>query len=98
IAEGRQSHVRQTIAATSDERLTPQLGLEVLDATAGLKQHRLIDEGQWRSEIAVFRERFCKRVRQPGRIDENVLNPDIDQMIEREGNQRLAKNRQERLW
>ena len=45
--------------------------------------------------VTIFRERFRKPFRQTMGVDENLLDADVDQMIERKGDQRFLENRDE---
>src|SRR4029077_2500670 len=56
IDQRLQPHVGQNVPAISDERLAAQIGLEVLDSAAGIKKHRLVDQCERSSRIAISRK------------------------------------------
>src|SRR5437588_85094 len=93
-----QPDVGQNIAAISNERFAAKLLLDVLDSAARVEQHRLIHEGQLAPRVTIFRKRSGKHFREPMGVDENFFDPEVDQVVERERDQRLLKDWDERLW
>src|SRR5450631_1658840 len=71
--------------------------LRVLDAAAGLEQIWFVNQFYRMAGINVSREEIFESVRELVSIDDERFHADVDQMIQRESNERLLENRNERL-
>jgi hypothetical protein len=89
--------VGQNIAAVNHEGFFPENAFDIFDSTPGFEQVRLMSERKGMTLVTVPREKFMKQVWQPVRVDHKGLHACRNQMIERKGNERLLKNRDERL-
>src|SRR5215475_2746840 len=92
-----QTNVGQNVAAIRDERPVSQFGFDVFDAAAGLEQDRLIDEVDRFPVVTVFRKCFGEFFRQSVGVYKNLVDAEVDQMIERESDERLLTNWDKRL-
>ena len=68
------------------------MGFHIFDAAAGFKQLRLVHKRDRAVFIAVRTEKALKRFGKFVCVDDELANPELDQMIERKRYQRLLKN------
>src|SRR5207302_8681861 len=83
IDQRLQRYVGQNIAAVSTKRFLSQLGFNVLDAAAGLEQNRFIYQHDWSIALSTFSNLRLESFGQAMSINNERLNPDVDQMIDR---------------
>src|ERR1022692_4385900 len=72
--------------------------LRVLDAAAGLEQVRFVNESARMTGINDSREKIFESLRELEGMDDERFHADVDQMIQRESNERFLANPDERLW
>src|SRR5688572_25656611 len=89
--------IGQEIAAVGEERGVPQQPLHILDPATCPQDLRLINELDRMSAIAPGGEQFLEQGGEMMRVDDERLHARGDEMIERESNERLLKDRDERL-
>ena len=69
----------------------------VFDPAAGFEQIRLVDERSGKSSVAALGKEILKQFRMPVRVYDESVHSHAYQMIQRESNERLLKDRNERL-
>src|SRR6266480_5693499 len=69
----------------------------VFDAAARFEQVRLVNERGGKASILARGKETLEQFRMPVRVDDESVYSHAYQMIERESNERLLKNRDERL-
>ena len=70
---------------------------DVFNPAAGLKQERLVHQPDGKTPIPLRRKSPLEFTRQMMRIHDKRLHPRSREMIKREADERLAKDRHERL-
>src|SRR5205814_393055 len=81
----------------SDERRGLQMRLDVFDSASSPEQFRFVHEPHWPIAISPVRECIRELLRQTVRVDDERFDAEVDQMIERERDERLLENGDERL-
>ena len=89
--------VRQNIAAVGQKRFAAEMIFRVFDAAARFEQVRLVNERGRKAGILVRGKETLEQVRMPVRVDDESVHSNAYQMIERESNERLLEDRDERL-
>src|SRR6266568_7636912 len=69
----------------------------VFDAAARFEQVRLVDERGGKASVVALGKETLEQFRMPVRVDDESVHSHAYQMIERESNERLLKDRDERL-
>ena len=92
-----QVDVGQNITAVDNERLATQRSFRVLDPATRLEEIGLVEQFHRRAGVCPVCEFALELLLQAMRVDDERLDPNAPQMIEREGDERLLKDRHERL-
>src|ERR1700757_948091 len=92
-----QRDVGQNIAAVNDEGFFSENAFDIFDSAASFQQIWLMSDRNGMATVSVLRKEFMKQVRQSMRVDDKGLHPCRNEMIERESDERLLKNRNKRL-
>ena len=92
-----QIDIRQNIAAIRQKRFGAEIAFRVLDATARFEEVRFVNESDGKPGILARGKEILEQLRMPVRVDKESVHSDAYQMVERESNERLLKNRDERL-
>ena len=71
--------------------------LDVFDPASRPKQFRFVHEPHWPIPISPVRERNRECLRQTVRVDDERFDAEVDQMIERESDERFLENRDKRF-
>ena len=71
--------------------------LRVFDAAACFQQVRFVNERSGKTCILARGKEMLEQFRMPVRVDDKSVHSHVYQMIERESNERLLKDRDERL-
>ena len=71
--------------------------LDVFDPASRPEQFRFVHEPHWSIPISLVRERIRELLRQTVRVDDGRFDAEVDQMIERESDERFLENRHKRL-
>src|SRR6266853_179774 len=69
----------------------------VFDAAARFEQVRLVDERGGKASVFALGKEILEQFRMPVRVDDESVHSHAYQMIQRESNERLLKDRDERL-
>ena len=69
----------------------------VLDAPACFEEVRLVNERGGKASVVALGKEILEQFRKPVRVDDESVHSHAYQMIERESNERLLKDRDERL-
>ena len=69
----------------------------VLDAPACFEQIRLVNERGRKASVVALGKEILEQLRMPVRVDDESVHSHAYQMIERESNERLLKDRDEGL-
>ena len=97
-SNGLEIDIRQKIAAVAEMKvLFAQQRLDILDSAARPEDFRFVNELDRMAAIVPLREEFLESRRAIMGVDDERLHPGRDEMIEREGDERLLKNRDKRL-
>ena len=97
VDQGLKVDIGENVAAVSDKRFCIELRFYILNAAAGLEEIWLMDQLDRMTAVTAPRKSPFKKLGQLVRVDDERLHAEIDQMIEREGDERLLKNRDEWL-
>jgi hypothetical protein len=89
--------VGQDIAAIRQKRFGAEMAFRVLDAAARFEEIRFVNESDGKPGILARGKEILEQLRMPVRVDNESVHSDAYQMIERESNERLLKDRDERL-
>src|SRR5436190_11357427 len=73
------------------------MSFRVFDATARFEQVRLVNERGGKAGVLARGKKMSEQFRMPMRVDDESVHSQAYQMIERESNERLLKDRDERL-
>src|SRR5215468_5117235 len=92
-----QLDVGQDIAAICQKRFAAEMAFRVLDAAARFEEVRFVNESDGEPRILARGKEILESRRGEVRVDNEAILSDPDQMVERESNEWLLKNRDERL-
>src|SRR5882757_1400944 len=89
--------VGQNIAAVGQKRFAAEMTFRVFDAAARFEQIRLVNERGRKAGVLAHGKETLEQFRMPVRVNDESVHSRAYQMIERESNERLLKDRDERL-
>ena len=89
--------VGQNIAAVGQERFAAEMTFCVLDAAARFEQVRFVNECGGKASVLARGKETLEQLRKPVRINDKGFHSHAYQMIERESNEWLLKDRDEGL-
>src|SRR5260370_34557759 len=89
--------VGQNIAAVNDEWFFPKNAFDIFDPAARFEQVRFVNERGGKTSILACGKEILEQFWKPVRVDYESVYSHAYQMIERELNERLLKDRDERL-
>jgi hypothetical protein len=89
--------VGQDIAAIRQKRFGAEMTFRVLDTAARFEEVRFVNESDGKPRILARGKEIFEQSRMPVRVDKESVHSDAYQMVERESNERLLKDRDERL-
>src|SRR5205807_2581246 len=97
VDQGLKIDIGENVAAVGDKRFCIELRFYILNAAAGLEEIWLMDQLDRITAVNAPGKSVFKKLGQLVRVDDERVHAEIDQMIEREGDERLLKNRDERF-
>src|SRR6476620_5711217 len=89
--------VCKNISAVNDECVLPKNAFHIFDPAACFEQILLVNERSVKASVVALGKEILEQFRMPMRVYDESVYSHAYQMIERESNERLLKDRDERL-